>query len=189
VLYSIRSERALMDQVDLHLGFRWFIGLSLNDGVWDASTFSKNRERLLEGEIATEFLNAVLAEARAKHWLSDERFTVDGTLIEAWASKRSYRPKEDPPASGQGSGRRGELQKRDLFVSITDGDAHLYRKSVREISTLRYIGHVLSDAKHDLVSSACVTRATTKAEREAALQMIEQLPVRRSRIRVAADKA
>jgi transposase len=189
VLYSIRSERALMDQADLHLGFRWFIGLTLSDAVWDASTFSKNRERLLGGEIAMEFLQAVLAEARARHWLSDERFTVDGTLIEAWASMRSYQPKDDPPPPGQGSGRRGELQKRDLFVSTTDADAHLYRKSVREVASLRYMGHVLSDAQHDLVASACVTRATTKAEREAAVEMLEQLPERRGRIRVAADKA
>lgn len=189
VLYSIRSERALMDQVDLHLGFRWFIGLRLSDPVWDASTFSKNRERLLGGEIAVEFLNATLAQARAKHWLSDERFNVDGTLIEAWASMRSYQPKPDPPAPGQGSGRRGELQRRDVFHSTTDPDANLYRKSVRDVAALRYVGHVLSDIRHDLIAGACVTRATTKAERQAAVEMIEQLQVRRRRIHVAADKA
>jgi transposase len=114
VLYSVRSERALMDQIDLHLGFRWFVGLTLNEAVWEASTFSKNRERLLDGEIAQEFLHAVLDQARRKHWLSDERLVVDGTLIEAWASKKSYQPKPDPPPPGQGSGRGGELQKRDL---------------------------------------------------------------------------
>lgn len=114
VLYSVRSERALMDQIDLHLGFRWFVGLSLNEAVWEASTFSKNRERLLGGDIAQEFLEAVVAEARRKHWLSDERFTVDGTLIEAWASKKSYQPKHDRPEPGQGSGREGQLLKRDL---------------------------------------------------------------------------
>ena len=135
VLYSIRSERALMDQIDLHLGFRWFIGLALSDAVWDASTFSKNRERLLGGDIASEFLAAVLSEARTRHWLSDERFTVDGTLIEAWASRRSYQPKDDPPAPGHGSGRRGELQKRDVFASTTDPEAHLYRKSGRDRAT------------------------------------------------------
>ena len=189
VLYSVRSERALMDQMDLHLGFRWFVGLSLSEPVWDASTFSKNRERLLGGDIAVEFLTAVLAEARRKHWLSDERFTVDGTLIQAWASMRSYQPKQDPPAPGQGSGRRGELQKRDLFSSTTDPDAHLYRKNVREPSSLRYIGHVLSDTRHDLISGACVTKATTKAEREAAVELIEELAQRHQRIRVAADKA
>jgi IS5 family transposase len=188
VLYSIRSERALMDQADLHLGFRWFIGLNMDEAVWDASTFSKNRERLLEGEIAREFLQAVVEEAGRRHWLSDERFTVDGTLIEAWASMRSYQPKDDPPAPGTGSGRRGELQKRDLFASTTDPDAHLYRKSMRETARLSYIGHVWSDARQGLIAQALVTRATTRAEREAAVEMIGQLGRRRARIRVAADK-
>jgi transposase len=188
VLYSVRSERALMDQMELHLGFRWFVGLSLSDPVWDASTFSKNRERLLGGDIAVEFLTAVLAEARTRHWLSDERFTVDGTLMEAWASMRSYQPKDDSPAPGQGSGRRGELQKRDLFGSTTDPEAHLYRKSQREVATLRYLGHVLCDRERGLIAGACVTPATTKAEREAAVELIENLEVRKQRIQVAADK-
>ena len=188
VLYSVRSERALMDQMDLHLGFRWFVGLSLSDPVWDASTFSKNRERLLGGDIAVEFLTAVLAQARSRHWLSDERFTVDGTLIEAWASLRSYQPKHDPPSPGQGSGRRGELQKRDLFHSTTDPEAHLYRKSLREPSALRYLGHLLCDRAHGLIAGACVTSATTKAEREAAVELIQNLEVRKRRIQVAADK-
>lgn len=188
VLYSVRSERALMDQMDLHLGFRWFVGLSLSDPVWDASTFSKNRERLLGGDIAVEFLSAVLAEARRKHWLSDERFTVDGTLMEAWASMRSYQPKDDPPAPGQGSGRRGELQKRDLFRSTTDPEAHLYRKNQREVARLGYLGHVLCDREQGLIAGACVTSATTKAEREAAVELIENLEVRRRRIQIAADK-
>ena len=188
VLYSVRSERALMDQMDLHLGFRWFVGLSLSDPVWDASTFSKNRERLLGGDIAVEFLTAVLAEARTRHWLSDERFTVDGTLMEAWAGMRSYQPKDDPPAPGKGSGRRGELQKRDLFGSTTDPEAHLYRKSQRETAKLGYLGHVLCDRERGLIAGACVTSATTKAEREAAVELIETLPVRRGRIQVAADK-
>lgn len=188
VLYSVRSERALMDQMDLHLGFRWFAGLSLSDPVWDASTFSKNRERLLGGDIAVEFLTAVVAEARRKHWLSDERFTVDGTLIDAWASKRSYQPKDDPPAPGQGSGRRGELRKRDLFRSTTDPEAHLYRKSTREVARLSYLGHLVCDREQGLIAAASVTRATTKAEREAAVELIENLEVRKRRIQVAADK-
>ncbi len=188
VLYSIRSERALMDHIDLHAGFRWFVGLTLSEPVWDASTFSKNRERLLEGDVAAEFLSAVLAEARSRHLLSDDRFTVDGTLVEAWASLRSYQERENPPGPGAGSGRRGEVQKRDRFVSRTDADAFLYRKNVRDTSALRYIGHVLRDAKHGLIAGACATRATTRAEREAAMEMIEGLAVRRRRIRVAADK-
>ena len=189
VLYSIRSERALMDQIDLHLGYRWFVGLSLNEPAWEPSTFSKNRERLLNGEIAQEFLHAVLDEARRRHWLSDERFVVDGTLIEAWASKKSYQPKDDPPAPGQGSGRAGALQKRDRYESITDPQARLYKKSGSAMSALSYLGHVLSDRRQGLIAAACVTESTTRAEREAAVQMIAELPVRKARIHVAADKA
>jgi transposase len=189
VLYSVRSERALMDQIDLHLGFRWFVGLSLSEPVWDASTFSKNRERLLGGDIACEFLEAVLRQARQKRWLSDERFTVDGTLIEAWASRKSYQPKTDPPAPGQGSGRRGRLQRRDLYESKTDPEANLFRKNAADGFRLSYLGHVLSDAKQGLIAAACVTRATTKAEREAALEMVRELGVRKRRIQIAADKA
>jgi transposase len=189
VLYSIHSDRALMEHVDLHLGFRWFVGLGANDPVWDASTFSKNRERLLGGDIAREFLEAVLSEARSRHWLSDERFTVDGTLIEAWASKKSYQPKADPPPPGQGSGRRGQLQKRDLKESRTDPEAYLFRKNGSAAFHLSYLGHVLSDMRHGLIAAACVTQSTTRAEREAAAEMVSELRGRRKRIRVAADKA
>ena len=189
VLYSIRSERALMDQIDLHLGFRWFVGLSANDDVWDASTFSKNRERLLGGDVAREFLESTLAEARRRQWLSDDRFTVDGTLIEAWASAASYQPKSDPPAPGAGSGRRGELQKRDLYESKTDPEARLYKKSAAEKSKLCYLGHLLSDMRQGLVAAAQVTVASARAEREAAAEMIENLAWRKRRILVVADKA
>jgi transposase len=188
-LYTIRSERALMDQIDLHLGFRWFVGLGMNEPVWEASTFSKNRERWLGGEIALEFLQAVTAEARRRHWLSDERFVVDGTLIEAWASKKSYQPKPDPPAAGLGSGRNGKLQRRDLYESRSDPEARLYRKSGSASSVLSYLGHVLSDVRHGLVVAACLTQASTGSERAAAVEMIEQLAVRRRRIQVAADRA
>lgn len=189
VLYSIRSERALMDQIDLHLGFRWFVGLSANDRVWDASTFSKNRERLLGADVAREFLESTLTEARRKQWLSDERFTVDGTLIEAWASMRSYRPKQNPPAPGAGSGRRGELQKRDLYECKTDPEARLFKKSGADKSKLCYLGHLLSDMRQGLVAAACVTPASTRAERDAAAAMIENLTARKRRVRVVADKA
>jgi IS5 family transposase len=178
-----------MEHIDLHLGFRWFVGLSMSESVWDASTFSKNRERLLGGDIAREFLEAVLAQARRRQWLSEEQFTVDGTLIEAWASQRSYQPKENPPAAGQGSGRRGRLQKRDLYESKTDPEAHLFRKHDGDRFCLAYLGHVVSDVRQGLIAAACVTRATSKAEREAALEMIRELPSRKRRIRVAADKA
>ena len=189
VLYSIRSERALMDHIDLHIGYRWFVGLSLNEAAWDASTFSKNRQRLLDGDIAQRFLHAVLEQARRKQWLSDERFVVDGTLIEAWASKKSYQPKDNPPAPGQGSGRRGHLQKRDLYASNTDPEARLYKKSDRAGSMLSYLGHVLHDAKQGLIAAACVTEATTRGERQAAVEMIAALPRRKRRIHVSADKA
>jgi transposase len=188
VLYSIRSDRALMEHIDLHLGFRWFVGLNANEEVWDASTFSKNRERLLEGDIAGEFFTAVLAEARSRHWLSDERFTVDGTLIEAWASKRSYQPKADPPQPGCGSGHNGKLQKRDVFESKTDPEAYLFRKSGSGQFHLSYLGHVLSDARHGLIAAATVTQSTTRAEREAAVDLVRELGERRKHIRVAADK-
>jgi transposase len=189
VLYSIRSERALMDQMDLHLGFRWFAGLSANEPVWEASTFSKNRERLIGGDIAHQFLVAVVDQARRKHWLSDERFAVDGTLIEACASMKSYQPKDDPPGPGKGSGWRGKLLKRDTHVSKTDPEAYLYRKSQDGVSTLSYLGHVLRDGQHGLIAAACVTGATSTAEREAALEMLDRLPHRKRRIQVTADTA
>jgi len=189
VLYSIRSERALVDQIELHLGFRWFVGLSMSEAVWDASTFSKNRDRLLGGDVACEFLESVLSQARQKQWLSDERFTVDGTLIEAWASPRSYQPKDHPPAPGQGSGRGGQLQKRDLYESKTDPEANLFKKSRGERARLSYLGHIVSDMRQGLIAAACVTGATTKAEREAAVEMVRELRHRKRRIRVAADKA
>ncbi len=189
ILYSIRSERALVDQIELHLGFRWFVGLSMSEPVWDASTFSKNRDRLLGGDVARAFLDSVLTQARQRRWLSDERFSVDGTLIQAWASPASYQPKQNPPGPGQGSGRRGELQKRDLKESKTDPEAYLFKKNGGDQARLSYLGHVLSDMRHGLIAAACVTRATTKAEREAAVEMVRELSQRKRRIRVAADKA
>ncbi len=189
VLYSIRSDRALMQHIDLHLGFRWFVGLGMDEPVWDASTFSQNRERLLGGDVAQEFLGAVLEQARRKKWLSDEQFTVDGTLIEAWASRRSYQPKADPPAPGQGSGRRGALQGRDVYQSRTDPEAYDYRKNGADRSRLAYLGHVLRDARCGLIAAACVTCATARAEREAAVELVRELGGRKRRIRVAADKA
>lgn len=188
VLYSIRSERALMDQIDLHLGFRWFIGLSASEPVWDASTFSKNRDRLVGGDIAREFLESTLAEARRKHWLSDDRFAVDGTLIEAWASQRSYQPKSNPPAPGAGSGRRGELQKRDLYECKTDPEARKFKKNAGDRPKLCYVGHLLSDMKQWLVAGACATPASSRAERETGVQLVKNLKRRKRRSCLAADK-
>jgi hypothetical protein len=178
-----------MEHIDLHLGFRWFVGLRANEAVWDASTFSKNRARLLEGDVAVAFFKEVLEEARRRHWLSDERFTVDGTLIEAWASKSSYQRKQDPPAPGSGSGRDGQLQKRDLSESKTDPEAHMYRKSGAGAFALSYLGHVLADQRKGLIAGVCVTRATARAERAAAVEMVRGLAHRGKRIRGAADKA
>jgi len=189
VLYTVRSERLLLEQLDYNLLFRWFVGLNTDDPVWDATVFSKNRERLLKGAVAQAFFEQVLKLARQKDLLSDEHFTVDGTLIEAWASKKSYQPKDEPPGPREGSGRHGKLQKRDLYESKTDPEARLYKKSGSATSVLSYLGHVLSDTRHGLVAAACLTEATTLGERQAAVEMIEQLPVRRRRIQVAADKA
>ena len=133
VLYSIRSERLLMEQLQYNLLFRWFVGLSMDERVWDATVFSKNRERLLEGNIAQKFFEAVLEPAREQNLLSDEHFTADGTLLEAWASKKSYQRKSDPPESGSGS--RGELLLRDTHECRTDPDALLFRKSRGEGSS------------------------------------------------------
>src|SRR5260370_1039765 len=127
VLFSIRSERMLIEQLRYNLLFRWFVGLSLEEQVWDATVFSKNRERLLEGDIAQAFFEAVCRQAEEKSLLSDEHFTVDGTLLEAWASKKSYQKKDEPPQ--QGSGRRGEVLLRDTHASRTDPEAQMYRKS------------------------------------------------------------
>jgi hypothetical protein len=127
ILYSVRSERMLMEQLNYNLLFRWFVGLNMDDAVWVATVFSKNHDRLLDGDIAQAFFAAVVEQARERHLLSDEHFTVDGTLLEAWASKKSYQKKENPPDRGSGS--RGEMLLRDTHECRTDPDAHLYRKS------------------------------------------------------------
>jgi transposase len=133
MLYSVRSERMLVEQMEYNLLFRWFVGLGMNDRVWDATSFTKNRERLLSGDVAQVFFSAVVASARQLRLLSDEHFTVDGTLIEAWASEKSYQPKDGPPpAKGKGSGHGGSVLKSDTHASKTDPDARLYRKSLRQ---------------------------------------------------------
>jgi transposase len=146
VLYSIRSERLLMEQLDYNLLFRWFVGLNMDDAVWDATVFSKNRERLLGGDIAQAFFEAVLKQAEDENLLSDEHFTVDGTLLEAWASKKSFQKKEEPPQ--QGRGRRGELLLRDTHECKTDPDAVLYRKSAGGAFQLCHMAHVLMENRN-----------------------------------------
>lgn len=178
-LYSIRSERQLMDRLEFDLLFRWFVGLSADEPAWDASTFSKNRERLLEGEIAAKFLAAVLAAPRVKRLLSTQHFSVDGTLIEAWASSKSFRPKDsDDEGPGPDGGRNaerdfhGERWSNKTHASTTDPEARLYRKGRGKPARLCYLGHVLMENRNGLAVAAHLTQATGTAEREAALAMI-----------------
>jgi len=190
VLYSVPSERRLMERLDYDLSFRWFVGLGMDDAVWDATTFTKNRQRLLCGALVEELLAQVLAEARSAELLSAEHFTVDGTLIEAWASKKSYQEKAQPPVPGQGSGRRGEVLKRDRYESRTEPEARLFKKSSSAEPKLSYLGHALMEHRNGLVVAAEVSLSSTDAERQTALAMLQRLPERgRRRITLAADKA
>jgi transposase len=171
ILYAIRSEALLMEQLNYNLLFRWFVGLNPDDEVWHATVFSKNRDRLLAGEIAQRFLEAVLQQANEHHLLSDEHFTVDGTLIAAWASRRSFQPKDPPPTSGTGA--RGRKLLRDTHASKTDPDARLYTKSAAGQSFPNYFGHVLMENRNGLIVAACATRSSATAEREAALRLFD----------------
>jgi IS5 family transposase len=199
ILYTIRSERLLMEQLDYNLLFRWFVGLSMDDEVWDHSVFSKNRDRLLEGDIATKFLEMVLVHARERELLSDEHFTVDGTLIEAWAGQKSFQTKATPSSpdqNGQGGPRNptvdfhGEKRVNETHQSTTDPEARLYRKGRGKEAKLSFMGHVVIDNRHGLVVSTSYTQATGKAEREAALGMIKNVKgKRRKQITLGADKS
>ena len=171
VLYSIRSERQLMEQVDYNLMYRWFVGLKPDDKIWDVTVFTKNRDRMLEGEISQRLLAAVVAAARGEQLLSEEHFTVDGTLIEAWASRKSFVPKDPPPAKGTGSG--GAKLLRDTHESTTDAEARLYKKSTAAEALPSYLGHILIENRNGLVVAACATQSSTTAEREAALAMLD----------------
>ena len=186
VLYSVRSERQLMEQIDYNLLFRWFVGLNIDDPVWDVTVFTKNRERLIEGEISERLLLAVVEQARARQLLSEEHFTVDGTLIQAWANRRSFQEKTDPPASGTGA--RGRKLLRDTHQSRTDADARLYKKSGAAASVPSYLGHVLTENRSGLVVGAMVTQSGNAAERDAALAMLDRLK-RAGPITLGADKS
>ena len=170
-LYATRSEALLMEQLNYNLLFRWFVGLNPDDEVWHATVFSKNRDRLLAGDIAQRFLDEVLQQAAQHDLLSDEHFTVDGTLIAAWASRRSFQPKEPPPT--QGTGARGRKLLRDTHESKTDPDARLYKKSDAGQAAPSYLGHVLIENRNGLVVAACATQSSATAEREAALRMLD----------------
>lgn len=190
-LYTIRSERQLMEQLDYNLLFRWFVGLGLDDAVWSPTTFTKNRDRLLDGAIAGAFFDAVLIHAETASLLSDEHFTVDGTLLEAWASHKSFRPRdEEPPAGGStpGANFHGERRTNATHQSRTDPDARLYRKARGREARLGYLGHVLMEHRSGLIVDTTVTPADGYGERDAALVMVERLPGQH-RITVAGDKA
>ncbi|MCY0853856.1 IS5 family transposase [Cupriavidus sp. D39] len=171
VLYSVRSERQLMEQTHYNLLFRWFIGLAMDDAVWVPSVFTKNRERLIKHDAVIEFFNEVLAIAQKKDWLSDEHFSVDGTLIQAWAGHKSFVRKDGEDEANDGGNFKGRKRSNETLQSKTDPDARLYRKG-KTASELRYMGHTLSDNRHGLVVSALVTTADGHAEREAAKVMV-----------------
>ncbi len=195
ILYSVRSERQLMDQIDFNILFRWFVGLSLDAPVWDHSTFTKNRDRLLESDIARLFFSKVVERARRKKFLSDEHFTVDGTLIEAWASMKSFQKKEEHSNEGgnsDGSSNpevdfHGERRSNDTHESQTDKDAKLYKKSKGSEAKLAYLGHVLMENRNGLAVDVEVTQASGTAEREAACSMAERLKGKKHRT-MGADK-
>ncbi len=185
VLYSIRSERLLMEQLDYNLLFRWFVGLDLDAAVWDVTVFTKNRDRLLAGEVATAFFDQVLAQAWAQRPLSDEHFTVDGTLIEAWAGQKGFTRETETPPSTDDPGNpsvdfRGERRTNATHASSTDPEARLYKKAAGQEAKLCFLGHVLMENRNGLVVDATVTPATGTAERDAALALVEaQAPSRR----------
>jgi transposase len=180
--YTVRSERQLMEQLDYNLLFRWFVGLSMDDAVWDATVFCKNRDRLLNGDIAAKFFASVLNLPQLKGLLSNEHFSVDGTLIEAWASMKSFVPKDGggpPSGKGQGGGRNaerdfhGEKRKNDTHSSTTDPDSRLFRKGAGKEAKLCHMGHLMTENRNGLIVDARLTEANGTAERETALNMIE----------------
>ena len=178
-LFSVRSERQFCERLGYDLLFKWFLDLNVADEPFDASTFSKNRERLLEVDAARAFLAEVVAEARRRRLLSAEHFTVDGTLLEAWASLKSYRPRddEDPPAGGGRNPEvdfRGQRRRAETHVSSTDREARLYKKAPGQAAQLSYLGHVLTENRHGLVVDVELTEANGRAEREAALRMVQR---------------
>jgi transposase len=193
VLHSVRSERLLMEQLDYNLLFRWFVGLNMDDSVWDVTVFTKNRQRLLAGNLARAFFERVLAQARQQGVLSDEHFTVDGTLIEAWASLKSFKRKDTRGTPPDDPGNptvnfHGERRSNETHASTTDPDARLFRKGHGQEAKLYYQGHVLMENHHGLAVAGCVTRAIGRGERAAALELIGALEPR-GRVTLGADKA
>ena len=193
MLYSIRSERLLMEEMDYNLLFRWFVGLNADDEVWDPTVFTKNRDRLLEADVAQEFLARVVEQARAKGLTSDEHFTVDGTLLEAWASTKSFQPKNEKPSclpddpGNPTVNFRGERRSNETHASKTDPEALLARKSQGKESRLSYSGNLLVENRNGLIVDAEVFQANGTAERDAALVMLEQVPGTKA-VTVGGDK-
>lgn len=192
IIYSIRSERQLMEQLDFNILYRWFVGLDMDSPVWNHSVFSKNRDRLLESEIARSFLDRVIKLAREKKLLSSEHFSVDGTLIEAWASHKSFRPKDSNDEPPDDPGNRtvdfhGENRTNDTHESTTDPDSRLFKKGKGKEAKLCFMGHALMENRNGLVVDACVTQATGTAERESAVGML-RFQESGKRITCGADK-
>jgi transposase len=193
VLYTVRSERQLVEQIQYNLLFRWFIGLTVEDTVWDHSSFSKNRDRLLDHEVVSALFEEVVELARKKNLLSEEHFSVDGTLIQAWASQKSFRRKDGSDRDGEGGGRnaerdfRGETRCNETHESRTDADSRLYKKSNGTESKMSYLGHTLMENRNGLIVDAQVSHANGTGERETALEMLGRLPEKKRRT-VGADK-
>jgi transposase len=197
LLYSVRGERMLMEQLEYNLLFRWFVGLSANEAVWHATVFTKNRDRLLEGAVAEEFFSLIVEQARAKKLLSDEHFTVDGTLIEAWAGQKSFqRRKSDedigkPPPNDQGNNPtvnwHKQKRRNDTHQSLSDPLARLFKKTRGAEAKLAYMGHVLTENRNGMVVDVRVTQATGTAERDAAVAMLSGRPAAR-RSTLGADR-
>jgi IS5 family transposase len=191
--YSIRSERQLVERIEFDLLFRWFVGLGVDDPVWDATTFTKNRDRLLAGDVAVKFLAAVLAQPKVKVLLSSEHFSVDGTLLEAWASTKSFRPKDGsglPPDAGRNGEQdfHGQRRSNDTHASTTDPDARLYRKGRGKEAKLSFMGHALMENRNGLIVGAVATRASGHAERLAALHLVEPHAERPQKVTLGGDK-
>jgi IS5 family transposase len=194
MLYSVRSERMLMEQLEYNLLFRWFVGLAANEPVWHPTVFTKNRDRLLEGAVADEFFSRVVAQARKQSLLSDEHFTVDGTLIEAWAGQKSFQPKKSPgnqpPSAGSNPSVDFRNQKRsnETHESTTDPEARLAKKSGGAEAKLAYMGHILTENRSGLVVDIRLTQATGTAERDAAADMLQNKPESKP-VTLGADRA
>jgi transposase len=193
MLYTIRSERQLMEQLDFNILYRWFVGLGMDDRVWDPTVYTKNRARLLRGQVDVRFFAAVLEQAREKGLLSEEHFTVDGTLIEAWASQKSFQPKDQPKPPSDDPGNpsidfRGQKRRNETHESKTDPQSRLFRKARGHEAKLCYMGHVLMENRNGLAVSGMATIASGHAERDAALKLIEPR-TGNSRLTLGADKA